>query len=207
MLKPQDVVVLLKIVARGGEPWSYSLLAWELGMSASEVHAAIRRSAEAGLFRADRGWGAPDCEALEEFLVHGLRYVWPPVRGGLVHGVPTLTAAAPLAGLVAPGEDPPAVWPHPGEAVRGLALEPLYKSVPVAARRDPRLHELLVLVDAIRGARGTVRDLAIGELRARLGTSEAGTLSEQARVPPGQDARDANTHEGHHGKERQRLHR
>ncbi|MEX2443587.1 MAG: hypothetical protein WD492_08280 [Alkalispirochaeta sp.] len=40
-LKPQDVVVLLKLVALGERRWTYSELAGELGMSASEVHGAI----------------------------------------------------------------------------------------------------------------------------------------------------------------------
>jgi len=38
-LKPQDICVLLKIVALERAPWSYSQLAYELAMSASEVHA------------------------------------------------------------------------------------------------------------------------------------------------------------------------
>ena len=41
MLKPQDILILLKLAARGEEPWRYDLLAKELGMSASEVHAGF----------------------------------------------------------------------------------------------------------------------------------------------------------------------
>jgi len=49
MLKPQDIVVLLKVLSRQKEKWSYNELAVELDMSASEVHAAIKRALEAGL--------------------------------------------------------------------------------------------------------------------------------------------------------------
>lgn len=52
-LKPQDVCILLKIVALGRVPWSYGPLAYELAMSASEVHAGVKRAMEAGLMRLD----------------------------------------------------------------------------------------------------------------------------------------------------------
>jgi hypothetical protein len=168
-LKPQDVCVLLKIVALGRVPWSYSQLAYELGMSASEVHAGVKRSMEASLIRLDEGWGFPDPSALGEFLVHGLRYVFAPARGGLVQGLPTAHAAAPLNRfLILQSGEPPPVWPDPQGEVRGLEFAPLYKSVPQAARRDPRLYELLALVDAIRGGDTQQRVAAVRELRQRL---------------------------------------
>jgi hypothetical protein len=39
MLKPQDILFLLKLIAIGEKTWSYNSLAIELGMSPSEVHA------------------------------------------------------------------------------------------------------------------------------------------------------------------------
>ena len=42
-LKPQDVLVLLKLVAQGDMDWVYSRLAMELSMSSSEIHAAMKR--------------------------------------------------------------------------------------------------------------------------------------------------------------------
>jgi hypothetical protein len=207
LLKPQDVVVMLKIVARGPEPWSYNQLAYELGMSASEVHAGVRRAAEVGLLHVDQGWGVPDASGLDELLVHGVKYVWAPRRGGLVQGMPTGSAAQPLPGLLAPGDDPPPVWPDPDGAVRGVAFEPLYKSVPLAARRDPVLYALLALVDAVRGGSGRVQELAVRQLRKRLGTDRPGAAS-QGRVAPGR-ARTVRTspRRVHDGKEGQRLHR
>jgi hypothetical protein len=52
--------------------------------------------------------------------------------------------------------------------VRGTALSPLYSAAPKAARSDPQLYELLVLVDAIRGGRARERDIAVKELNKRL---------------------------------------
>ena len=92
MLKPQDICVLLKIVALGPSPWSYGQLAYELGMSASEVHAGVRRTVDAGLMRIDEGWGVPEPAALDELLVHGVRYVWAAERGPLTPGMPTAQA-------------------------------------------------------------------------------------------------------------------
>jgi len=41
----------------------------------------------------------------------------------------------------------------PNGDTRGIALEPLYKTAPIAALRDPVLYEFLALVDAIRDGR------------------------------------------------------
>lgn len=167
-LKPQDVFVLLKIVALDHAPWSYSQLAYELGMSASEVHAGVKRALEASLMKLDDGWGHPDEAALSEFLVHGLKYVFTPERGGIAVGMPTAQAAAPLSRLLPPSDEPPPVWPDPEGSVRGVEFSPLYKSVPQAARRDPRLYELLALADAVRAGPSVVYELAVRELQMRL---------------------------------------
>ncbi|MSQ60845.1 MAG: hypothetical protein EXR36_14705 [Betaproteobacteria bacterium] len=169
-LKPQDLLVLLKMVALGREPWSYNQLAYELGMSASEVHAGVKRSVHVGLMQVKEGWGYPDVQALAEFLVHGLRYAFAPERGGMVHGLPTAYSAAPLKDRVDHADDPPAVWPEEGGSVRGLGFSPLYRSVPLAARRDPALYELLVLADALRVPHAS-RELAVRELHKRLDPS------------------------------------
>lgn len=49
-----------------------------------------------------------------------------------------------------------------------LGLEPLYKSVPQAALRDPILYQFLALVDAIRDGRARERKIAERELVYRL---------------------------------------
>lgn len=48
-LKPQDLLVALKLVAVGGERWTYARLSNELGLSASEAHAGVQRCLRAGL--------------------------------------------------------------------------------------------------------------------------------------------------------------
>lgn len=170
ILKPQDVVVLLKLVALGGSGWTYQRLANELALSPSEAHAGVRRAVAAKLMTdAKSATGRPIREALKEFLLHGVKYAFPPERGELTRGVPTGYAAPPLNKEIAQGSDPPPVWPHAQGRVRGYALKPLYKSVPLAAERDPALYELLALVDALRDGRARERALAARELEARLG--------------------------------------
>lgn len=53
-LKPQDFLVALKLVAWGGQRWTYARLAQELGISVSEAHACIKRGLQAGLLLPNR---------------------------------------------------------------------------------------------------------------------------------------------------------
>ncbi len=166
-LKPQDVLVLLKLVALGRSPWTYNELALELGMSPSEVHAATKRAVAAGLAVREENEVRPNIRNLEEFLLHGLRYYSVPERGARTRGIPTLTSAPPFEkNFTSSGEV--SVWPDPDGELRGEAFSPLYRSVPKAARRDPRLYELLVLVDALRGGRARERELATSKIKERL---------------------------------------
>lgn len=58
-LKPQDFLVALKLVAWGEQRWTYARLAQELGLSASEAHAAVKRGLLAGLLLQNRVPVAP----------------------------------------------------------------------------------------------------------------------------------------------------
>jgi len=169
ILKPQDVVVLLKLVVLGGRPWTYQRLAEELAMSQSEVHAGVRRAVAARLMNeAAAGSGRINYPALKEFLIHGVRYAYPPKHGGLTRGMPTGYAAPPLNKVIVGSNEPPPVWPYADGSVRGLSFEPLYPSVPVAAERDPKLYELLALVDAMRDGRVRERNIAAQEFEQRI---------------------------------------
>lgn len=137
-------------------------------MSASEVHGAVRRARAAQLLHGPEMGDRPNLSALREFLIHGLRYVFPPDRGELTRGVPTSYAAEPLSGLIDQGSEPPPVWPYAKGSTRGIAFAPLYKSVPQAALRDAALYELLALADALRDGRIRERKLAEQEIMKRL---------------------------------------
>lgn len=167
VLKPQDVLIVLKIVLQEGRPWSYASLADDLFLSVSEAHAGASRAEAARLLnRTQRTvWKT----ALLEFLIHGVRYAYPPDRGGLTRGMPTGYAAPPLAAQFTNTSGEPPVWPTVDGTVRGYGFSPLYESVPRAAARDAALYELLSLVDALRDGRAREVELAAQELRGRLG--------------------------------------
>ena len=168
VLKPQDVVVVMKLCRyEAGRP-PFSEIAAELAMSPSEVHGAVKRAQAAHLLHGPELGGRPILSALEEFLVHGLKYAFPAERGQLTRGIPTSYAAEPLKGLIDPGADPLPVWPYGEGNARGLGFSPLYPSVPMAALRDQGLYELLALCDALRNGRSRERKIAEQELIKRL---------------------------------------
>lgn len=167
-LKPQDVLVLLKLVAQGDMDWVYSRLAMQLCMSSSEIHAAMKRAYHAGLMLDKGETIMPDAKNFEEFIVYGVKYAFAPERGDICIGMPTSYATKPLSERVFyDGQNPP-VWPDENGKVEGIAFRPLYPSVPDAARLDAALYELLSLVDAIRGGRTRERTQAIKELKLRF---------------------------------------
>ena len=166
-LKPQDVVVLAKLLSYDGKRPSMAQVGIDLALSPSEVHAALKRLAASKL-TADRHEGRPLLESVEEFLVHGVKYAFPARRGEVTRGMLTSYAAPPLSAEVAAGSDLPPVWPSAEGKHRGVSLEPLYKTVPIAASRDPYLYEVLALLDALRDGRAREKRLAEKHLVSRL---------------------------------------
>lgn len=57
-LKPQDFLVALKLVAWVDQRWTYARLAQELGLSASEAHASVKRGLLSGLLLPNRASAA-----------------------------------------------------------------------------------------------------------------------------------------------------
>ena len=166
ILKPQDIFIMLKLVVREDSDWSYPALSHELFMSASEVHAGVKRAVAAKLMDMHRK--IPVKSNLLEFLIHGSKYAYPPERGGITRGMPTGYAAQPLRELIMQPDEPPPVWPDSEGQVRGYEFSPLYSSVPRACKVDPKLYELLALVDAIRDGRARERKIAIKEIQSRI---------------------------------------
>ena len=167
-LKPQDVVVALKLCAYPEGRPAMSIVANELALSPSEVHGALRRLRGSRLVHGPGMRDKPNISALEEFLLHGLKYAFPPEHGEVTRGVPTSYAAEPLKSEISQSNELPPVWPWPDGNTRGVGLEPLYRSVPFAALRDPVLYQFLALVDAIRDGRARERNIAERNLVQRL---------------------------------------
>lgn len=169
MLRPQDLIVLLKLVGTPKGSWTFASLGHELGLSSSAVHRGLDRAAMGGLYQARGKVIVPG--ALIELLLHGARFVYPAVRRGEARGLPTAWAAPPLSeSLVFSRENAP-VWPDAMGDVRGMAVEPLHHAVPDAVRRDHRLWEMLALFDSIRIGGPRERGLAGEILEQRIDES------------------------------------
>ena len=168
VLKPQDFYLLLVLAACRDQGTTYPEVAAFSGLSMSEVHGALRRAEAARLLMFENRRPTLLTPAFKEFLFHGARYAFPAARGALVAGVPTAYAAAPLNEHIAPSADPVPVWPSMQGKVRGMALLPIYPSVPAAALRSPKLHEYLALFDALRIGNARERKLAQQLLEQRL---------------------------------------
>lgn len=196
-LKPQDFLVALKLLALGDQHWTYARLAHELGLSASETHAAVQRGLAAGLLadaslaRAHAVKTTAKAAALAtvvrthldsaalvnhrnlaEFALHGAKYAFTAERLPVGPGVPTSHAAPAFAGVFADGHEP-LVWPDAHGSVRGEGLLPLHPCVPGAALRDPALYELLALFDALRAGRARERGMATTRLQKLIAPEPA----------------------------------
>ncbi len=166
LLKPQDILVLLKLIATKKKGFTYIDVAESLSMSSSEVHAGIKRATAGHLF--DANTKGPNRKALEEFLVHGIKYCFIPERGEITRGIPTSYAAPPILDHIVQQDEYPPVWPYPQGTVRGYSYTPLYRTVPEAALKDDQLYKLLVIVDALRDSRAREKEIAVKELKHML---------------------------------------
>ena len=110
-LKPQDIMVVLKLCSYERKRPPMSLIAADLNMSPSEIHAAIKRLQQARLLHGPELQEKPNLSALEEFLLHGVRYAFPAEHGEVTRGVPTSFAAPPLKNEIASSDELPPVWP------------------------------------------------------------------------------------------------
>ncbi len=166
-LKPQDVVLALKLAALGSAGWTQPELARSLHFSVGEVNHGLKRLAACHLFNAHERRVVR--AGLQEFLVSGLRYVFPTQLGLFGEGMPTAFSIGPLAEKLRMGDDDRVVWAT-GKAsgVRGRVITPLYPTAPLAAAEDSALYEYLALADTMRIGRARERALAKEELSKRL---------------------------------------
>jgi hypothetical protein len=158
-MKPQDIVVLVKLFLLQNAEWSMTGLAESIRLSASETHAAIGRLTVSALL--DTLTRKPNRAAMEEFLLRGMKYVFPATIGAQERGMPTAHSAPFWKGKIIFDEADIYVWPYENGKNKGIAILPLYKTAPLAAECDTRLYDMLALLDVIRV--GRKRELKIAE--------------------------------------------
>jgi hypothetical protein len=160
-MRPQDIVILLKIISWQHQSWLNKDLARALFISPSEISDSLNRSAFAGLL--DVSKKKVHRLALMEFLEHGLHYVFPAIPGTMVNGFFTAHSHPHMQQFFS--TDLHYVWNDPLGDVRGLSIEPLYPQQVKAARQDDLLYLALALLDVIRVGRVRELMIAIQELK------------------------------------------
>jgi hypothetical protein len=161
-------VVLLKMVANGKQSVPINTLASPVSVSLSEVSESLNRSEIAGLADYDRK--RVKTQNLLEFLVHGIKYVFPQRFGSMTRGLPTAHSHQFMAEQFA-GEIP-IVWPDAQGEAEGQELLPFYPKQVEAARRDEQLYKLLALVDVIPVGKVREINVAVNELKKRIEDGE-----------------------------------
>jgi hypothetical protein len=165
-MRPQDIVVLLKIISGKETKWQNKDLASELFISPSEISESLHRSGIAGLIESEKKKKVFR-QSLMEFIEHGLRYVFPALPGSMTNGVYT-AHSHPFMKDHFPSDELPYVWAEPRGEVRGLLIEPLYKEQVKAAKQDEQLYLMLALIDVIRVGRVREVKLAVNELKNQI---------------------------------------
>jgi hypothetical protein len=158
-MRPQDVAVLLKMIAitnKGIGQVQLMQLSGSMFISLSEVSESLNRSRIAGLIDYDKK--RVSRQNLMEFLEHGIRYVFPQKPGILVRGIPT-AHSHPFMRKSFSGEAN-YVWEDAKGKLIGEQIEPLYAKQTEAVKIDAVFYKLLALVDVVRV--GKVREIKVG---------------------------------------------
>ena len=164
-VKSQDIVVLSVLMKGDVEKPSYQYISKSAKISVSEAHASIRRLCESDLVNSERHLKKHN---VEEFLIHGLRYMFPmKSTGELAYGMPTSYAAPVSANEFAISGNVP-VWRSSKGHVLGRSHEPIYPTVPDAAAEDPELYDRIAVLDMLRGGRLRERKFAEQKIREYL---------------------------------------
>ncbi len=160
-MRPQDVAVLLKIIAIEGQHWQLVSLSSSLRISISEISESLNRSQIASLI--DYKKKKISRQNLLEFLEHGVRYVFPQQPGAMVRGISTAHSSPFMKKKFI--SEIPYVWPDNKGELMGLMIEPFYPKQVEAVKDDAEYYKLLALVDVIRV--GKVREIkfAVTELK------------------------------------------
>ncbi len=160
-MRPQDVSILLKVIAIDNQKWQLVGLSNTLYISVSEISESLNRSQLANLI--DYNKKMVNRQNLMEFLEYGVRYVFPQKPGTMVRGTPTAHSHPSMRKIFI--SEINYVWPDNQGEVIGLMIEPLYPKQVEAIKLDPLFYKLLTLVDVIRVGRVREIKYAVNELK------------------------------------------
>jgi len=156
-MRPQDIVILLKIVTLHGEAWQLKDLSISLYISNSEISESLERSLYANLINFEKR--NVNRGNFLDFLIHGMKYVFPARAGILTRGIPTAHSHPFMKTFIS--SEHAYVWPSSSGSVMGQAIEPFYPNQIKAIQEDEELYKLLALLDVLRI--GKLREISIAE--------------------------------------------
>ena len=159
-MRPQDIAILLKVIALKDHPLKLVGLSHALHISISEISESLNRSQIAGLI--DYSKKKINRQNFLEFLTYGVRYVFPQQPGSMVRGIPTAHSHPYMKKHFISEMD--YVWPDHNGEVMGLMIEPFYSKQVESIHDDELYYKLLALVDVIRVGKVREVKLAINEL-------------------------------------------
>ena len=131
-MKPQDLVVLAKLVVIGEKEFTQVSLAQSLYLSQSEISMSLARSTYASLLISNGR--EVNQKLFFDFIQFGLSVVSPQHPGNIIRGTLTAHSAAPLSSDIL--SDQKYVWPYSKGPARGQSISPLYPTVPQAVLLD-----------------------------------------------------------------------
>lgn len=163
-MKPQDMLVLLKVFLWQSRKWTQRELAESLSMNLAEVNHSLKRLAEVKLFDPHDKFVLH--RSALEFILHGLPFVFPGKLGPMKSGHPT--AHAVLGDEILFDENDLYVWPDKNGEKRGHSVIPLHKGAAEASKKDPQLYQLLALIDVLRVGQAREKNIAKKRLTEAL---------------------------------------
>ena len=138
MLKGHDIAILSKLLLKlaAKEPAAFKNIAYELYISQSEVTKGVKRLEKSRLLTrySDNSIEVHKHELMECF-VHGVKYFFPAEVNIATRGMPAAYSSPHFKKIILSEET--YVWPYIHGDTKGLALTPLYKSLPNALDRAP----------------------------------------------------------------------
>ena len=160
-MRPQDIVILLKLIIDGEQHTRIRDLSSKLFISASEVSESLNRSTIAGLL--EPGTRAVNQEALLKFLEHGLQYVFPAQLGAVMAGIFTAHSESSL--YLSFSTEEKLVWADERGKERAPTILPLYPTVIKAVKKEHLLYKVLALCDIIRIGDAPDKHKAVWQLK------------------------------------------
>lgn len=162
-MKAQDVVIAIKLVGASDPNWSYASLGSEIGLGHNQAHLACKRLVAASLMNDKR----VNKRNFVEFLVHGVKYVFPPVWDGEQHGIPTAISSPEMKKELRSQQR--VVWPtRKRKDPKGDGLRPLHKCVFTVIEKDQFAYQILSVLDSIRVGSAREREIAVDYINSKI---------------------------------------